>query len=491
MATYNQYLRRRCIDAEWEKEKAKAQREDRKPVKGPAEEKGKALYRQKFGWIKTLDDVRKYNSNDWVGLKRMAAMSAGEKEGIYRSYGTHASGVLISGEDMEYSDWVPTMLVASSDTKVSQYDMHDVEEFGMLKGDWLGQKTLTVMKRCQELMGREDPADFSWIPFDDPKAYKALREGRKDNGIFHFEGYTKAKGGQELGIKTLKDVIMAQALYMPGAMESGQKDLYVKRHKSVSERKNIKYLHPVFETALKETYGAVIFQEQPLTVLRELGMDIASINAMFKVVKDSGKGAVERNRVRLEELREQFDRLALKAGIKEKELDHAWHLTTGFMNYGFNRAHATGYGIRAYRCAYLKVNHTLQFMTALLEVWAGDDKEKLYVIEARRMGCKVLPPDINISGPTWTMDKPNHAIRRGLSSIAGIGPAAAIDLATKAPFSSVDDLAARVLPRSVSGGKLWQNTGKFGGKFKALLDAGALDELPIHDRRKDKKPRRK
>lgn len=472
MASYMQYLRRLCIDEEKDKERKRAEREDRKPVLGKAEEQGKALFRQKFGWIQSLDDVKKYNQKDWIGLKRMAAMKS-----VRKSYGVHASGVLVAGEDMKIEDWVPTMLVASSDTRVSQYDMDDVEQFGMLKDDFLGQRTLTVMKNCQMLMGREDPTDFSWIPEDDADACRLLREGRTENGIFHFEGYTKAKGGRELGIKNTKDAMLATALYMPGAMESGQKDLYVKRRKSATERKNVTYLHDVFETALKETHGAVIFQEQPLVVLRELGMSMESINKMFKVIKDSGKGAVERNRGRLEELREEFEEYALDAGFEEDDLDEAWHLTTGFMNYGFNRAHAAAYGIRSYRCAYLKAHHTIEFMTALLQCWAGDKKEAPYAREARHMNIRILPPDINISTATWTMDKKKNAIRRGLQSIAGIGPSAAEELANHRPYEHINDVAKRCNPKQVTGGKAWLEEGKLIGTLRKLEDVGALDNL--------------
>lgn len=472
MATYIQYLRRKCIDEEKAIERRRAEREERKPVMGKAEERGKALFRQKYGWVQSLDDVAKLDKKDWAGLKELARMKS-----VRKSYGTHASGILMSGSDMDYEDWVPTMLVASSDTRVTMYDMDDVEEFGMLKGDWLGQKTLTIMKRCQELMGREDPTDFTWIPEDDPDACRLLREGKTDNGIFHFEGYTKAKGGKELGIKSTYDTMLATALYMPGAMESGQKDLYVNRRKSATARKNVTYLHDVFEKTLSETYGAVIFQEQPLDTLRELGMSMASINKMFKVIKDSGKGAVERNRGRLAELREEFDELALDAGIDDEDLDEAWHLITGFMNYGFNRGHAAGYGIRSYRCAYLKAHYTLEFMTAVLESNAGDKKEAVYIREARRMRIRILPPDVNISGAQWTIDRENDAIRKGLQSIAGIGPAAAEALAAAAPFESLTDLAKRVNPRQVTGGKAWLEEGKIIGTLRKLEDVGALDSM--------------
>jgi DNA polymerase-3 subunit alpha len=484
IATYQQYLRRTCIDRAKDRERKRAEREGDKAVMGKAEQQGKADFNQKYGWIKTLDDVKEHNEDDYYDLIEIARMKS-----VRKSYGVHASGVLVAGFDMKIEDWVPSMLVASSDTHVTQYDMKDVEEFGMLKEDWLGQKTLAIMRRCQELimesaehtgdelpvgMDPDDPTYFGWIPEDDPEACKLLREGRTENGIFHFEGYTKAKGGKEMGIQSTMDAVLATALYMPGATESGQKDHYLKYRKS---SQSPKYLHPIFEEAMKDTYGAVIYQEQPLAICRALGMSIESINRMFKIVKDSGKGAVERNKERLKEFRDEFDDLALKAGFKESQLDEAWFMTTGFINYGFNRAHASGYGLRSYRCAYLKAHYALEFMAAILENWAGDKKEPIYVREARRIGIRILPPDVNISGAIWTLDRTTWAIRRGLSSIAGVGPAAAEEIAAHAPYDRVIDVAKRCNPKRVTGGKAWLDERKLIGTLRKLEDAGAMDDI--------------
>jgi DNA polymerase III subunit alpha len=469
IVSYQGYLRRMCIEKSKQIERDKAAREDRKPVMGEAERIGIATFNKRYGWIKDLDDVKKHDKRDWIALKQIANMKS-----VYRSYGVHASGVLISGKDFSFKDWVPTMLVASSDTSVTQYDMHDVEEFGMLKGDWLGQKSLNIMKRCQQLIGRTNPTDFTWIPMDDPDATMILREGRMDNGIFHFEGYTKAKGGKEMKIASTNDAVLATALYMPGATESGQKDLYLKNRRRPN---GVYYIHEIFENALKDTLGAVIYQEQTLSVLRGLGMDPVSVNKMFKVIKDSGKGAIERNMERIKEFKVEFENLALDAGMDERDLDEAWHLTTGFVSYGFNRAHATAYGIRSYRCAYLKAHYPLEFMTAVLQANAGNKKEPIYVKEARRIGIKVLPPHVNISGASWVLDRRKEAIRRGLVSVPGIGAAAAEEIEANAPYESLTDMAKKCRPKAVPGGKGWLEEGKIIGAFRKLEDAGALDGI--------------
>lgn len=454
-----------------------------------SEEYGKTLFRDRYGDVQTLQDVRKHSQTDYEGLRELAKMDS-----AFRSYGVHAGGILLSSDDVPIDDYVPTMLVASSNTRASQFHMDDVEAMGLLKLDVLGQVTLTTMKTCQALIGRQDPTDFSWIPEDDALACKLLREGRVDNGIFHFEGYTKAKGGREMGIRSVRDAILAQGLYMPGAMDIApgqtisQKDLYLRRRKNVAERKQVTYLHEAFRNALDGTYGTVIFQEQVINIMRGLGMSIEGVNKFFKVVKDSGKGAVERNRVRMLEVQEEFEELCLAAGIDEADLDEAWQLTAGFVAYGFNKAHASGYGLRAYRCAYLKAHHPLEFMTALLKSWAGRDKEKVYQREARRIEIRLLPPAVNVSGESWGIDHERQAIRKGLLSISGVGAAAARELEEKAPFTSVVDIAERCDTRAVTGGKKYLEEGTFSGTLAKLEAVGALD-LVIEQERNDRATR--
>jgi DNA polymerase III subunit alpha len=447
-------------------------------------EVAKGRFNEKYGFIKGLADVKQLNVDDYYALRTMLRMDT-----VYKAYGSHAGGVLIGADDIDIEELVPTMLIASSDTKVSQFDMDMVEQFGFLKLDVLGQSSLTVMRICQELIGRKKPNDFRWIPYGDPDACKILREGRTDNGIFHFEGYSKAKGGKELGIKNVKDAIVATALYMPAAVDSGQKDRFIsaRRNPKLKEkfRREAAAIHPIFEAELSDTNYLVIYQEQPLNILRALGMSEKMVNMTYKVLKDSGRGAAERNAERLKQIREEFDQICATNGITD--VDGAWHYIAGYDVYGFNRAHATGYGIRSYRCAYLKAHYPLEFMTALLTVWAGRkttkrDREALYVREARRMGLRLLPPDVNVSGPSWTLDRVTHrggAIRRGLMSINGVGVAQARAIHSHAPFASIDDLVARtkVGGRQLPGAKLWVDHQKMGGALAKLDEAGALESL--------------
>lgn len=430
------------------------------------------IFNSTYGGVTDIRDLKRVNPKDYKGLRIIAEMGS-----VYKSYGTHAGGILLSGQNVKIEDYIPTMLVASSNTRVTQFDMDDVEEFGLLKMDILGQATLRTMRIAQELIGREDPADFSWIPRDDPKACAILRENRQGNGVFHFEAPTKARGGKELGIKSTKDAILATAIYMPGAMETGQKDHVIRARKDRYFREEIEYLHPIFEKHLKETYGAYVYQNQVMSILRDMGFDVPSINIFLKVVKDSGAGALERNAERILPLKKTFDSAWKKLGIDEEHRDETWASLCGFAAYGFNKAHAAGYGVRSYRCAYLKAHYPAEFMTGLLQTWAGRDKETQYVREARRIGIRLMPPSVNTSGESWTLDKRRKAIRRGLVSIKGVGTNSAIQIAEAAPFESIEDMVSRLPARVITGGKKFLETGELSGTIQALYDAGALEDF--------------
>lgn len=466
--TYLAYLRGQC------EKMARETVERKNGKKGEIKDIAFAIFNKRYGHVKSMRDVYHLSKRDYRALRTLSNMDS-----VYKSYGVHAGGVLLGSDTLDLDEYVPTMLVASSNKKVSQFNMDDVEELGLLKMDLLGQATLAVMRICQELIGRADPLDFTWIPLDDRKACAVLRSGQRDNGVFHFEAYTKSKGGKEMAVRSTMDAVIATAAYMPGCVDSGQKDKYVETRRDPNKRRrymqDAEDLHPIVAHELAETNGIMIFQEQPLQILRKLGMSVANVNLMYKTLKDSGRGAVERNRIRLDQLRIEFDKLCTAKGVSDP--DAVWQAVTGFMAYGFNKAHSAGYGLRSYRCAYLKVYHPLEFMTALLAVWSGRKKETLYVREARRIGLRIGPPDINISGVSWSLDRRRGAIRRGLLSIKGIGDGAAREIAEKAPYKSIEDLVHRVSGRAISGGVKYLKTGIMTGKLKALDDAGALESL--------------
>jgi DNA polymerase III subunit alpha len=266
-------------------------------------------------------------------------------------------------------------------------------------------------------------------------------------------------------------------LFRPACMASGMTDLYIERRKDPSKRKGIVHPHPAFDEVLKDTFGIVLFQEQVLNIMRKLGLDYEGINTFFKIVKDSGKGATARNIERLAEVEERWAEICEKNGIEDP--DAAWTYIEGYTQYGFNKAHSTGYGLRSYRVAFLKTHHPLEYMTALLESWAGRQKEPVYVKEARRLGIRLLSPDVNISGPVWTLDRKKSAIRRGLSSIKGVGQSSAEQIAVNAPYEDIEELIAKNNARAVTGGKQFLKDGSYSGALDALRKAGALSSLGI------------
>jgi DNA polymerase-3 subunit alpha len=433
---------------------------------------GNQVFVPKYGkGIGTIGEVQSVSMKDYKGLRKLSKLK------VKRAYGVHPAGLLLNGDDLTIEDYVPTMLVASSDTRVSQFTGEDVEEFGYLKMDLLGQRTLTTMRRCQELMGRDEPTDFKWIPKNDKETLRYLSRGYTDNGVFQFEGYSMARGARALKIKSTMDCVLAGALFRPACIDSGVTDAYINRRHNPSLRSDIDYPHPVFEEVLKETHGLVLFQEQVLAIMRGLGLDYAGINTFFKIVKDSGKGATARNMERIKEVEKTWQDICDRNGIADPEW--AWHYIEGYTKYGFNKAHSAGYGVRSYRVGYLKVHHPLEFHAALLESWAGKDKEKLYQREARNCGCRLLGADVNVSDASWTIDRRKSAIRRGLSSIKGIGATAAEELASNKPYADMAELIEVNSNRTVSGAPKFKKENVFSGNLLALKEAGALASLGI------------
>jgi DNA polymerase-3 subunit alpha len=464
LVSYLAYLRRRC-EADAAKEGG---------TKAVQKTRAQQLFTQHYGNIEGFSDVRRLSPRDYQGLRKLI------EQHPYKGYGVHPAGLLIGADDITVQDYIPLMLVASSNSEVSEYTMDDLEMFGLVKLDVLGMDSLSVMKRCAELIGHPTPHRFDWIPENDADTLALLRKGQRDNGIFHVEAPAKSAGFRRMKPRNMKEIVIAMTLDMPGVSTSGQADLYLQRRAMPANQRHIRYLHPIWEKALGWTYGAVLFQEQPIQILRDLGMSVADVNMMLKVVKDSGRGAVQRNRERLAELHEAFLKLCAHHGITDT--GKAWASVTGMGEYSFNLPHATGYSLRAYRMAYLKAHHPLEFSTALLETFGRKDtevrKKKLpvYIEDARRQNIPVLAAHVNLSGAGWPMNRKNGSIRKGLITVAGIGHAAVNGIAAHAPYTSVRDFAERAT--SVTGTKGWRERGEYSAQLEKLRSAGALDGLP-------------
>lgn len=394
---------------------------------------------------------------------------------VRKGHGAHAGGFVIPGDWLAVEDFLATMLIPSSNLTVTQAPMDDVEEVGFVKLDLLGLRSLTTMRRAMELIGKDPIVDgMGWIPNDDAEACKILRSGTTENGIFQFEGFSTAKGARKMGVRSTIDATIALALFRPAMMHSGMTDRYLEARKA---RQRVS-LHPTVDDLFDTTYGVPVFQEDVLGLLKRVGLDASDRNDMLKAVKMSNDriAVAEATFARIERV---FVARATSTlpGVSVDDAQRMWATVLEFTDYGFNRAHATAYGLMGYRMAYLKAHYPLEFMCALLSTWAGTDKEAKYIAEARRMGIVIRKPDVNASSVSWTID--GKALRKGLLTIKGVGVNAATAIVDNAPFTDLDDLCARVPARAVTGAKAWQKESIFKGTLEKLRDAAALRSLGV------------
>jgi DNA polymerase-3 subunit alpha len=400
---------------------------------------------------------------------------------VRRALGVHAAGIVLPTEDHRVEDYLATGLVASSNTTVTQAVMEDVEDAGFVKGDFLGVKMLETLSITQRNLGK-DPNDWSWIPWDDELACRTLRSGYT-TGIFQFNGFSTMMGGKEMGVRSTQDAILCLALYRPALMDNGQKDLYLHNRKYKSRSRQHR-LHQFFDPILDVSLGVPIFQEQIMQMCKAIGMAYDDWNDLMKAVKASNDKIGQYAAATMARIKPNFMALCAGKGIPQEDADEAWGAVVGFTDYGFNKAHATSYGIMAYRSAYLKAHHPLEYMHALLTTWAGTKKEPKMVSEARRLGIAIVRADVNKSDFNWTIDRSRSkpTIRRGLLSIDGIGDTVAasiIDCRPVGGWTSMDDFIDTTPSRPVTGGKDWTKHGTLNGIMAKLRDAGALTSLGV------------
>lgn len=415
--------------------------------------------------IKTIHDIPRDDRRELEALAKHKA---------FKAHGTHAGGLVVTSNYRDFARLVPTMLVASSDTVVTQYDMDDVEALGLLKEDILGQKSLTTLRVTHELLGRDVADGWDWIPLNDKATFRMIR--RADvAGVFQLEGWTNSKGCREMRPRKIRDLIHLVSLYRPATIETGMKDAYINRMKNWE---SVPVRHSILNRALKETHGVPVFQDQVIDVLRAIGFTPDDLTKFLKAVKASNENIGAAAQV-IRGYQRMFGELASDAGFTQSDTKFTWEAIEGFAKYGFNKAHATAYGHRAYYMAYLKCHHPLEFHTALLQTWAGTTKERDYVLATKDAGISMLKPDINVSGATWSIDRKLGAIRKGLVSIKHVGEKAASEIEANAPFKDVDDLISRCDARAVNGGKSWSRDGTLNGVLGKLKDAGALKSLGV------------
>jgi DNA polymerase-3 subunit alpha len=384
--------------------------------------------------------------------------TARDIEGLARNAGTHAAGVVISAGPL--IDYTP--LVKFNDGGVNtQFDMIWVEKIGLLKMDFLGLRNLTVMNSAVAEIRRTVDGNFELakIADDDKKTYEMLSRG-ETMGVFQFESDGMKRVCTELKPSRFEDVIALVALYRPGPME------WIPQYISNKHgRTKVKYLHPKLEPILAETYGVAVYQESVMQIARDIaGFSMGEADELRKVM---GKKQKEK----IPEYRKKFvEGAKIASGISSDLADKIFAFIEPFAGYGFNKSHAAAYGWIAYQTAYLKANHPLQYLCALMtSVKDRTDKLVEYIDEAKFMGITVLPPDINESLTDFAVV--GERIRFGLAAVKGVGEGAVRSIIetreTDGKFTDLFDLAKRVDAKQVNR-----------RVFEALIKCGALDELP-------------
>ncbi|MDD5255683.1 MAG: DNA polymerase III subunit alpha, partial [Candidatus Omnitrophica bacterium] len=378
-------------------------------------------------------------------------------EGLNRHASVHAAGVVIADKPLDnYSPLFKT----GDDQITTGYSMGVLEKIGLLKVDFLGLRTLTVISEAVKLIKKTKgiDIDIDGLPLDDANTYKLLAAAQTI-GVFQIESSGMRDLLKKLEPSRFEDLIALLALYRPGPIGSGMLDDFMKRkHKLIP----IKYEHPSLEPILKETYGIMVYQEQIMQIASAMGgFSLAQADILRKAM---GKKIPEV----MEKQRKNFINGCVKNGVKELLANRIFDLIEYFSGYGFNKSHSTAYALISYRTAYLKANYPVEFMSALLTS-ERDNTDKIveYINEATRMGLKVFPPDINESAALFEVMDPK-SIRFGLLAVKNVG-AGAIDSILQArsqegKFTSLEDLCARIDLRLVNKKVL-----------ESLIKCGALD----------------
>jgi len=381
-------------------------------------------------------------------------------EGLNRHASVHAAGVVIA--DKQLDSYTP-LFKTQEDQVTTGYSMGTLEKIGLLKVDFLGLRTLTVIDQAVKIIKetKGKGVDINHLNLDDAATFKLFCSAQTE-GVFQVESSGMRDLLKKLQPSRFEDIIALLALYRPGPIGSGMLDDFMQRkHGQIP----IKYDHPKLEPILKETYGIMVYQEQIMQIASSLaGFSLAQADVLRKAM---GKKIPEV----MEKQRKNFIVGCTKNGIRELLANKIFDLIEYFSGYGFNKSHSAAYALISYRTAYLKANYPVEFMTALLNSERDNtDKIVQYVNESNRMDIEILPPDINQSNALFTvMD--NKTIRYGLLAVKNVGAGAiesVIEARKSGPFVSLDDLCQRIDSRLVNKKVL-----------ESLIKCGALDSFAM------------
>lgn len=376
-------------------------------------------------------------------------------EGLAKSAGTHAAGVVIA--DRPLTEYVPLQKITGKDDVITQWT--EVEKAGLLKMDFLGLRNLTILDKAVQNVSKHrglevDPAKF---PEDDKRTFALLQRG-ETKGIFQLESGGMRDLLTKMKPDAFRDIIATSALYRPGPLEGGMVMTYVKvKHR----QEPIAKIHPVVDEILAETYGVMVYQEQVMRIINRLGgIELSKAYACIKAISKKKAEIIEKNR-------SEFIKGAGEQGMPEQKARELFGLIEKFAGYGFNKSHSTAYAAIAYQTAYLKAHFPVEFMAALLSC-GMEDTERIaeHVDDCRRMKIPVQPPDVNHSDVEFSVE--GEKIRFGLAAIKGVGEQAVTAIVAertrKGPFRDIFELAERVDPKQLTKGVL-----------ETLIHSGALD----------------
>ncbi len=403
-----------------------------------------------FEQVAELKEILKGND-----IRAKVLREAEKLEGSVRNTGIHAAGIIIAPYDL--TDIIPVATLKDSDLLVTQFDGRVIEDAGVIKMDFLGLKTLTIIKNALALIKENHGVeiDIDYIPLDDQKTFELYQRG-ETNGTFQFESDGMQMYLRELKPDKFEDLIAMNALYRPGPIEYIP-NFIARKH----GRETVSYDLPDMEEYLADTYGITVYQEQVMLLSQKLASFTKGDADVLR--KAMGK----KDRYMLDKLKPQFIDNAKKLGHDEKQLSKIWTDWEAFASYAFNKSHSTCYAFVAYQTAYLKAHYPGEYMAAVLNNQNNIEKISFFMEESKKMGIPVLGPDINESNLRFAVNQKGE-IRFGMSGIKGIGEKAVESIIEErianGHFVSINDFAKRVNSRTVSR-KVYEN----------LVYSGAFD----------------
>lgn len=407
-----------------------------------------------------LEGIRKLREiANGTDLKAEVLKEAVKLEGSVRGTGMHAAGIIIAPSDL--TDIIPVATSKETNLLITQFEGKEIEDAGVIKMDFLGLKTLSILRDALELIEQNHKIkiDLDLIPLDDKQTLELFQRG-ETNGTFQFESPGMQKHLRELKPDKFEDLIAMNALYRPGPIE------YIPNFIARKfGREKVTYDTPEMEEYLKETYGITVYQEQLMLLSQKLaGFSKGDADVLRKAISKKNQDTLAKNKAK-------FVEGCLKNGIETKVSEKIWSDWEAFASYAFNKSHSTCYAFVAFQTAWLKAHYPAEYMAAVMTHSLNDQKKITFFIdETKRMGIPVLGPDVNESGYQFSVNK-KQEIRFGIGGIKGIGENAVTALIEErdnnGPYRNIFDLTRRVNLRTVNRKSL-----------EVLAMAGAFDSFP-------------